>query len=132
MNLICPISINVLIRMSLLNQSILLKSMNNYHLRNVFDVQFHLKKVLKHSGNYSSFSNILQIILFSNSSDPLSNADPVSTHRNTHLTYDDISINDILIVTWGNNGAKQYPARCIEKNDEKKEIFVHYTGWNSR
>ncbi len=26
---------------------------------------------------------------------------------------EDISINDILLVTWGNHGTKQYPARCI-------------------
>ncbi|CAF2874955.1 unnamed protein product [Rotaria sp. Silwood2] len=58
--------------------------------------------------------------------------DYISANRNTQLTYEDISINDILLVTWGIQGTKQYPARCIEKNDEKKELLVHYTGWNSR
>lgn len=58
--------------------------------------------------------------------------DNISAIRNTQLTYGDIAINDILLVSWGLHGTKQYPARCIEKNDEKKELFVHYPGWNSR
>ncbi len=70
--------------------------------------------------------------LISSSSDQPSIIDTISANRNTQLTYEDISMNDILLVTWGNHGIKQYPARCLEKNDEKKELFVHYTGWNSR
>ncbi|CAF3683799.1 unnamed protein product [Rotaria sp. Silwood1] len=66
------------------------------------------------------------------STDQPSSIDYISTNRNTQLTYEDITINDILLVTWGIQGTKQYPARCIEKNDEKKEVLVHYTGWNSR
>ncbi|CAF3470262.1 unnamed protein product [Rotaria socialis] len=66
------------------------------------------------------------------STDQPSLIDYISANRNTQLTYEDISINDVLLVTWGTQGTKQYPARCIEKNDEKKELLVHYTGWNSR
>ncbi|CAF0962139.1 unnamed protein product [Adineta ricciae] len=69
---------------------------------------------------------------FSSNNDQPTTTDTISANRNTQLTYDDIFINDILLVTWGNHGTKQYPARCIEKNDDKKELFVHYTGWNSR
>lgn len=65
-------------------------------------------------------------------SEQISTTESVSTRRNTHLTYEDIAINDILIVTWGSHGTKQYPARCLEKNDDKKELFIHYNGWNSR
>ncbi|CAF0794084.1 unnamed protein product [Rotaria sordida] len=78
-----------------------------------------------------SISSQESIETFSSTDQP-SSIDYISANRNTQLTYEDISINDILLVTWGNQGTKQYPARCIEKNDEKKELLVHYTGWNSR
>ena len=70
--------------------------------------------------------------LIPSSSDHPSATDNLSANRNTQLTYEDISTNDILLVTWGSSGIKQYPARCLEKNDDKSELFVHYTGWNSR
>jgi hypothetical protein len=104
--------------------------MNNYLHQNELDVQYHLKKVSKPSGTFSFPKNVFSFS--SDSSDPSSIIDTISANRNTQLTYEDISINDILLVTWGSHGTKQYPARCIETNDEKKELFVHYTGWNSR
>jgi hypothetical protein len=106
--------------------------MNNYLRQNELDVPFHLKKVSKPSGKSPFSKSFKNHIHSSNSNDPSFITDAVSTNRNTQLTYEDISINDILLVTWGSHGTKQYPARCIEKNDEKKELLIHYTGWNSR
>lgn len=54
------------------------------------------------------------------------------SQRSGPLTYEEISINDVLLVTWGTNGTKSYPARCIAKNDEKNELLVHYIKYNPR
>ncbi|CAF0937807.1 unnamed protein product [Adineta steineri] len=45
---------------------------------------------------------------------------------NAQLTYEDISINDTLVIKRDFNRKKQYYVRCIEKNDSKKELRVQY------
>ncbi|CAF3958747.1 unnamed protein product, partial [Rotaria magnacalcarata] len=51
-------------------------------------------------------------------------------NNNAQLTFEDILVNDILLVQWELNGNKEYYARCIEKNDSKKELCVHYNGFD--
>jgi hypothetical protein len=48
------------------------------------------------------------------------------------LTYEDIFVNDILLVKFDFNQKKQYHAKCIEKNNNKKELLVHYKGLDSK
>ncbi|CAF4653716.1 unnamed protein product [Rotaria socialis] len=56
--------------------------------------------------------------------------DSLAANNNAQLTFEDILVNDILLVQWELNGKKQYYARCIEKNDSKKELCVHYNGFD--
>jgi len=53
-------------------------------------------------------------------------------NRNIRLKYEDIFVNDILLIKLNFNQKKQYSAKCIEKNDQKKEILVHYKGLDSK
>lgn len=53
-------------------------------------------------------------------------------HRPSRLTYEDIIINDMLLVKYEFNQKKQYSAKCIEKNNQKKELLVHYQGLDSK
>ena len=107
--------------------------MNNYLHQNELDVRYHLKKVLKHLGKicFIKYNRLVLVFVFDSTDQSVTN-DYISTCRNTQLTYEDISINDILLVSWGIQGTNQYPARCIEKNNENKELLIHYTRWNSR
>jgi hypothetical protein len=53
-------------------------------------------------------------------------------NHNIRLTYEDIFLNDILLVKLNLNQKNQYSAKCIEKNHKKKELLVHYKGLDSK
>lgn len=48
------------------------------------------------------------------------------------LTYEDISINDMLLVKFDLNQKKEYHGKCLEKNNTKKQLFIHYKGLDSK
>lgn len=48
------------------------------------------------------------------------------------LKFDDICINDILLVKFDFNQKKQYSAKCIEKDQKKKQLFIHYQDLDSK
>jgi hypothetical protein len=53
-------------------------------------------------------------------------------HRHNRLTYDDISMNDILLVKFDFNQKKEYHGKCLEKNNMKKQLLIHYQGLDSK
>jgi len=48
------------------------------------------------------------------------------------LTYEDILINDMLLVKFDLNQKKEYHGKCLEKNNTKKQLFIHYKGLDSK
>ncbi|CAF1095607.1 unnamed protein product [Rotaria sordida] len=53
-------------------------------------------------------------------------------NSDTQLTYEDILVNDILLVKSDFIGNRQYYVRCIEKNTNKKELYVDYNGLDAK
>ena len=51
--------------------------------------------------------------------------------RSPRLTYEDISINDFLLVKCNLKPKKEQSGRCLEKNSENKELLIHYPGLDS-
>ncbi len=89
------------------------RSYENSECNNKIDEQFSASKRSRHS------------ISSQDSNEKIDN-------HNIRLTYQDIFVNDILLVKLNFNQKNQYYAKCIEKNNQKKEILVHYKGLDSK
>ncbi|CAF4772415.1 unnamed protein product, partial [Rotaria sp. Silwood1] len=70
--------------------------------------------------------------IFNNTNNQSTNNCICINNSTIQLTYEDILVNDTLLVKWDFNGKKQYYARCVEKNDDKKQLYVDYNGLNSK
>lgn len=53
------------------------------------------------------------------------------TIRSSRLTYQDIAINDLLFIKCNLKQKKEHWGRCLQKNNENKELFIHYQGFDS-
>lgn len=51
---------------------------------------------------------------------------------NSRLTFKEIAINDKLLIKCNLKHRKEFSGQCLEKNNEKKELFIHYQGLDSK
>ncbi|CAF0723859.1 unnamed protein product [Adineta ricciae] len=62
-----------------------------------------------------------------------SSLDSIDTSSSSkHFTYDDLLVNDKLMIKRDTNRQKQYCVRCLEKNDHTKELRIQYIDVDSK
>ena len=51
--------------------------------------------------------------------------------RSSRLTYQDISLNDLLLVKCNLKQKKEHWGRCLQKNNDSQQLFIQYQGFDS-
>lgn len=87
---------------------------------------------MKLLSKYSLFFYIIKPQNVFNSFFFLSEKPAFKERGSTQLEYDDILINDILLIKLDLDSNQQCYAKCADKNSNKKQIYVYYNQTDSK
>lgn len=89
-------------------------------------------EILSSNSNKRSYENCESNQKLDESSKRSRHSQDSNDKTQNRLIYEDISINDILLVKFDFNQKKEYHSKCLEKNHTKKQLFIHYEGLDSK